>query len=587
MALRRDFLSSAVAMASLPIVSRTGLSLYETAKPQSRVMQGRNVAATVHPLASQAAAKAMSKGGNAIDAAVVASLCLGVVDGHNSGIGGGGLMMIRLANGTVMAIDGREKAPRAASKDMFLRNGVADPTLSQDGPLACGVPGLVAALHAAHSRYGKLPWSDLFEPAIRAARDGVPLSRTCSIAIQGEQETIRRFPASAAVLLNKDGSPLRSGDTLVQRDLGDTLESIAQKGSSWFYRGPFAESCVRHLQSQGGILTLDDFANYAALDRTPLWVTYRNLKVAGFPPPSSGGIHILQMLNILSRFDLKALYQEDSGWKFYHLLAEAMKLAFADRAHYLGDSDFVEVPAFLTEKSYADRLAETIHMDRASKVAGPLGVGKSTGEDNKKHTTHLTTADEAGNWVALTQTINTSWGNKMIVPGTGVVLNDEMDDFSSSPGVPNAFGLIGSAANAIAPGKRPLSSMSPTLVIDADDRPLMSCGAAGGPRIINATLQVLLRCIDLGESIGDAIAASRVHHQWSPDTLSCEASLGHVYARNAEPGGVVFDRLRDLGHEVKIQSTIAIAQGIQRGSDGKSLMAACDPRADGMAASDV
>lgn len=553
-----------------------------------RVAEGSHVAATVHPIASQGSIEMLRKGGNAIDAAVAAAVCLSVVDGHNSGIGGGCLMLVRMADGSVHAIDGREKAPASATRDMFLRNGLADVKLSQDGPLACGVPGMIAALHSAHSRFGKLPWGDLFEPAIRAARDGHPMSRSTAASIKNEENVLKRFAASREVLFKSDGSNYAIGEKWVQSDLAKTLELIAKKGVEYFYHGEFASRCAKHLFEQGGALTEQDFASYRAIDRVPLKATYRGYTVLGFPPPSSGGLHIQQMLQMLSHFPVQKLSQEDGGLPFYHVLAESMKLAFADRAFYLGDSDFVEIPAFLTEGLYTDELAKRIQLDRASYVAGHLPSKSKEADDGKKHTTHMTIADASGNWVAMTATVNTGWGNKMIVPGTGVVLNDEMDDFSISPGVPNAFGLIGSAANAIEPGKRPLSSMSPTMVLDAMGRPRLTCGAAGGPRIINATLQNVVRVLDLGMDIGEAIASSRLHHQWQPDVLSCEASLGSLYKREANGENPILDALKKLGHDVKISGSIAVAQGIECLPSTESgrfkWRGACDPRADGRVA---
>ncbi len=558
----------------------------------TRLGEGSNIAATVHPIASRAAAATMQRGGNAIDAVVTAAVTLSVVDGHNSGIGGGCLILLRLPDGSVHAIDGREKAPMSASRDMYLRNGEADVRLSQDGPLACGVPGLIGALHSAHSRFGKLPWSDLFEPAIRAARDGHPMSRTTYRSIAGEREVLLRFPASKEALFKPDGSQYAIGENWVQKDLANTIEKIATQGAEWFYRGEFAAKVAAHLKEMGGALNEQDFANYQAVDRKPLRTNYRGFEVLGFPPPSSGGLHIQQMLQILSHYPMKEFYEDGIGAKFYHVLAEAMKLAFADRAFYLGDSDFVEVPSFLTDRAYTDELQQRIDLLKSSHVKGHMTSDGKALDDGKKHTTHMTTADAEGNWVALTATVNTGWGNKMIVPGTGVVLNNEMDDFSISPGVPNAFGLIGSDANAIEPSKRPLSSMSPTLVLNSDGSPRMTCGAAGGPRIINATLQNVVRVLDLGMSIGDALDSSRLHHQWQPDHLLCEASLGGKFTRERTGENRLIDSLRSLGHDVKIYGSVAVAQGIERipanestGSDSK-LRGACDLRADGRVATD-
>jgi gamma-glutamyltranspeptidase / glutathione hydrolase len=585
---RRSLLAQSAALSLSAYAAKSSLLSApwekQSALPRAmdRVASGSNVAATVNPVASEAAAKMFSQGGNAIDAAIAAALCLSVVDGHNSGIGGGCFILIRLADGSLQAIDGRETAPALSHKDMFLRNGTADVKLSQDGPLACGVPGFIAALHSAHQRFGKLPWGDLFEPAIRAAAQGHTVTNSTYQSIKNEADVLRRFPASASILLKPDGSFYQVGETLIQSDLAKTLSQIAKKGRDWFYQGEFAERCAKHIREQGGLLSKADFAAYQAKDRKPLRYSYRGHEIIGFPTPSSGGIHIQQMLQMLSRFSLTEIDPKGRSARFYHLLAEAMKLAFADRAFYLGDADYVEVPSFLTDSSYTDELARRIDLNRATDVPGHMPTNANGIDDGKKHTTHMTTADANGNWVALTATVNTGWGNKMIVPGTGVVLNDEMDDFSISPGVPNAFGLIGSHANAVEPGKRPLSSMSPTIVLNESGEPVLTCGAAGGPRIINATLQVVIRSLDFQMSIGDALAESRVHHQWQPNILSCEGGLGGPFQRTA-PDNSLIKELQAMGHQAKPHASIAIAQGIQRAKDSKSLIAACDPRSEGRA----
>jgi len=563
-----------------------GLGLHGSQDQTGRTMpvvRGQSVAATVHPLASLGAIEVIKKGGNAIDAAVAAALCLGVVDGHNSGIGGGCLVLVRLSNGTTHAIDGRETAPRLAHKNMYLRNGVGDVTLSQDGPLACGVPGQIAALQTLHSRYGMLPWQDLFEPAIRAAREGIEMPAAVSVSIGNEVKTLRRYPSSAKILLKADGSPIETGKRFVQGDLAKTLENIAIQGADWFYQGEFADRCVRYLREQGGILDAKDFRDYQAKDRKVLETEYRGRTVLGFPTPSSGGLHIMQMLQVLSRFSLQEVSETGRTASLYHLLAESMKLAFADRAFYLGDSDFVEVPSFLTSREYTDELARQIDLSKATKVIGHFPSQALGLDDEKKHTTHLSVADQDGNWVALTATVNTSWGNKMVVPGTGVMLNNEMDDFSVSPGVPNAFGLIGSEANAVEPGKRPLSSMSPTIVLDANGSPMLACGAAGGPRIISATLQTVIRSLDYNMQIGEAIRESRIHHQWQPDSLYCEGSIGGGY-RPDQMNNRLLDELKSLGHKVKVSGALAVTQGIRRIDETPILEAACDPRANGRAA---
>ena len=582
MASRRQFVRSAAATCASALTVSCISSRALEAKPISpesnlnaRIATGKNVVATVHPIASKAAIEMYRQGGNAIDAAVAAVLCLGVVDGHNSGMGGGCLVLIRSKSGQIHAIDGREKAPQASSPSLYVKDGKPSVELSQTGPLAVGVPSQIAALHLAHRKLGLLDWSALFQPAIEAATEGFMIGDATHNSIASELKNLMKFSASKSVLLTADGGPLTLGDRLRQPDLANTLTQLANNGPDWFYRGEFAMRCTEYLQGIGGVITKHDFANYTAVERPPIDSKYRKFRILGFPTPSSGGIHIAQMLNILDNFDVAQIYR-NSRVKFFHLLAESMKLAFADRAHWLGDSDFIKVPSFLTDPAYASSLAKKIDLDKASLVPGH-GTAVPT-DDNKKHTTHMTAADASGNWVAITSTVNTSWGSKVMVPGTGVMLNNQMDDFSIAPGVPNAFGLVGSDANAVAPNKRPLSSMSPSIVLGEDGKPFMTCGAAGGPKIINATLQNIVRCIDLGETIDQAIASARVHHQWRPDLLYIESRLANVEKAGSEE---LVHRLTVMGHTIKAINSIAIAQGIQSTSEG--LIAASDPRTDSSA----
>jgi gamma-glutamyltranspeptidase / glutathione hydrolase len=585
---RRQFLANTMATSGV-MVGHAGLGLGMGAEFELELDRlTTNVgAATVHPLATQSASEAMRAGGNAIDAAIAAALVLGVVDGHNSGIGGGCLILARLSNGAIVAVDGRETAGAAAYDTMFVRDGVADASLSQTGPLACGVPGQIAAMKRLHADHGRLAWNQLFDWAIGAAENGCPVSAATARTLAAEATDLARFAASKEIFLDRDGKPPREGEQLVQKDLAKTLRSIAEQGAEWFYTGPFAASCAEYLQSIGGILTQEDFVRYRAIDRSPITTVYRGMSILGFPPPSSGGIHIAQMLQMMQPYPVREWY-ESSPIRFYHLLAECMKRAFADRAFWLGDSDFVSVPSGLLDPQYAlDRMKDfdpsraTLGIERGypprsdaeRRIVDPA---QPNGKDGK-HTTHLTTADREGNWVAMTCTVNTSWGSKVTVPGTGVILNNEMDDFAIAPGTPNAFGLVGSQANAVAAGKRPLSSMSPTLVLDAMGLPVITCGAAGGPRIINATLQTLVRTIDCGQSIEDAIAAPRVHQQWRPDQLLIESEIGKGTSYEiTEP---IREGLKSLGHTVKSSSGLAVAQGIQRRGD--RLLAAHDPRAKG------
>lgn len=538
--------------------------------------EGREfAAATVHPLATQAAIKAFERGGNAFDAAVAAAFMLGVVDGHNSGIGGGCFILARSATGRLIAIDGRETAPSRAHRDLFIRNGQPDPLASQFGPLASGVPGQVAALANLSLKHGRGDWSAGLSHAAAVADRGFELGPNVAAAIRRKASRLAKFPASASIYLDADGEPLLAGQIFRQPDLAKTLAALAVEGPDWFYRGPFAERCDRWMAENAGLLNRGDFASYTAKSREPLVTPYRGWQVVGFPPPSSGGIHVAQMLMMLEAFPIGQLYREAPDTAV-HLLAEVMKRAFADRAHWLGDADFAPVPKGLIDRAYCQQLAANIDLQRASPVRSH-GMPPRAGDDlfSDRHTTHLATADAAGNWVAITNTINTSFGSCVVIPGTGVVLNNEMDDFSIAPGTPNAFGLIGAEANSVQPGKRPLSSMSPTIVLDAAGNPRLSCGAAGGPRIISATLQCVVRMLDTGATVGEALAAPRVHHQWSPDELLLEA----------EWDAAIVQALQARGHELAEPGDVAIAQAIERTPDGL-LRAAADRRADGSAAAE-
>lgn len=535
------------------------------------VRNGKGMIATVHPLATAAGKAALLKGGNAVDAAVAAALTLGVVDGHNSGIGGGCFILIRRSDGAFAAIDGRETAPAKASRDMYLRAGVADGALSTTGPLAVATPGALAAYQAAVRSHGKLKIADLLLPAAEIAEKGFPIDRVTAGNIRGQQAKIADFPASSAVLLRQDGSPLVEGDVLKQPDLARTYRSVAEHGLDWFYRGPFSQTIHKWMTENGGILSADDFARYQPQIREPLRTTYRGFEIVGFPPPSSGGVHVAQILHILESFNLLELQAKAPG-QFVHVVAEAMKLAFADRAYWLGDPEFTRVPKGLVDPAYAEQLAKRIDLSRATRVAGYGNPPNFDTDVFGKHTTHVSAVDSEGNWVAITATVNTSFGSKVIVPGTGVFLNNEMDDFSIQPGVPNAFGLIGAEANAIAPGKRPLSSMSPTIVL-RDGTPVMTIGAAGGPTIINQVVLGVIRTLELKMPLEEALESPRFHHQWSPDVLTVEKRFSPE----------LVEKLTAHGHVVKFRETIGVTQAIAIDNDGKTLIGVHDPRVPGKA----
>ncbi|MFN6110126.1 MAG: gamma-glutamyltransferase [Planctomycetota bacterium] len=554
-----------------------------TAPAQSAPAQSASAAtkyflATVHPSATEAGLEVFRQGGNAVDAAVTAALTLGVVDGFNSGIGGGCFILVRTAEGKVIAIDARETAPAAAFREMYLRQGEAQPDLSATGPLAVATPGALAGYAEILARGGRRTLAQALEPGRRLAAEGFELDEHYIAQIRSEQEELARFPGAKAILLRPDGTLPEVGSRLVQADLARTYQQIASSGPEWFYRGEFAAKIADWMAENGGLITREDFAQYRTVERDPLVSRFRGYTVLGFPPPSSGGVHLAQILNLLEQFDLAAIEREDPA-AATHLIAEAMKLAFADRAHWLGDPDFAQVPRGLLDPQYARELAGKIDRSRASEVSGHGRPPRSDSDffGPPRHTTHIAAADAEGNWVAITATVNTTFGSKVIVPGTGVILNNEMDDFSIAPGVPNKFKLIGGEANAVAALKRPLSSMSPTIVL-AGDQPVMTVGAAGGPRIITATLLAIVRHLEFGWPLEKALGAQRFHHQWMPGELTIEEGFDPEQSR----------KLEALGHKLKVsrRSAMAEAQAIRRDPQTGRFEGYADPRTAGTAAGD-
>lgn len=523
------FLSVSTFLSSLTSVVLANASLPSDQYSQS-IQQG--AVATVHPLATQAAINTLQNGGNAIDAAVTAAFTLGVVDSHNSGIGGGSFVLVRWANGTVEAIDGREMAPAKSHRDMYLVNGKASSNLSRTGALAIGIPGSLAAYDYLLSKGGKYSLAQAIKPAADIAETGFPIDNIYAKRLKAKQEDIKKFPASAKVLLSPKQVPWPPEHKLIQTDLAKTYQAIAKQGIKHFYQGEFAKRTEQWMKANDGIITAQDFANYELKIREPIKTQYRDYELYGFPPPSSGGTHVAQILNILESYPLAKLNDIDR----LHVTAEAMKLAFADRAHWLGDADFTPVPKGLTDKSYAKALSQQIDLNKAGTVHGHSTPPQPETDLFGKHTTHLTAADKWGNWVAITTTLNTSFGSKVIIPGTGVLMNNQMDDFSAQPGVPNAYGLVGNEANSIQPGKRPLSSMSPTLVTHKR-QPILTLGAAGGPTIITQVVQGLINYLDLNMPLEQAIAAPRIHHQWKPDQLRVEKTLPAEIQQQLEKKG--------------------------------------------------
>ncbi len=523
--------------------------------------------------ASEAGLEILKAGGNAVDAAVATGFALAVTHPQAGNIGGGGFMMVYLKEeGRTIAIDYREMAPSAASRDMFLdADGNVVNRLSRSSMLASGVPGSVAGLLHALDTYGSLPRAVVMAPAIRLAEDGFEVSFALSQSLQRFGRRLLDDPASKAYFFKTDGSPYEGGDRLVQKDLAKTLRAIAAEGRDGFYKGWVADALVA-AQSGEGIITLADLENYRVVEREAVRGTYGDYEVVSMPPPSSGGVHIIQMLNVLTGYPLRELGLNSAA--YLHRMVETTKRAYADRSKYLGDPDYYDVPiAALTDKGYADAIRAAIPLDRAT-PSSEIGPAPKLPYESTE-TTHFSVADAAGNLVANTYTLNFSYGNGLSVPGAGFLMNNEMDDFSAKPGTPNAFGLLGGEANAIEPGKRPLSSMTPTLVFKAGE-PFMATGSPGGSTIITTVLQTLMNVMVFDMNIASATYAPRVHHQWYPDRLFMEP--GHSLDSQRI--------LRDMGHPVKDDPTdpwdrvLGATQSITLRGDGL-IRGAASPRRPG------
>jgi len=512
-------------------------------------------------LATKAGMEILQRGGNAVDAALATAFALGVVDPASSGLGGGGFLVIYQAKQKkAHVLDFRETAPAAARKDMFIKGGKPVPSLSVTGPLAVAVPGMVAGFTEAWKRFGTMPLLALLAPAIRYAAEGFPLYPHLRFALERHLPSIRKSPDLARVFLKGDDVP-PLGEKVFQAELAQSLKAIGEKGRDVFYQGWIAQAIAERLKKEGGILTFEDLKNYKPVWREPLIGAYRKQLIITMPPPSSGGIALVQMLNVLEGYPLH-LFPHNSP-TYLHLLTEAMKHAFSDRAQYLGDPDFVQVPvARLTSKEYATWIRKQIS---SVKTFPPKYYGLGSFRQEQGGTTHFGALDRAGNAVACTLTINTQFGAKILVQGTGIVLNNEMDDFSIQSGVPNVYGLIGSEANAIQPRKRPLSSMTPTVILK-DDRPAMIVGASGGPRIISATLQTVVNVLDFHMPLQKAIETPRIHHQWMPDGLVVESNISPTARKTLE----------GLGHKVREKDSLGVVQMIL--VKGRKIMGMADPR---------
>ena len=527
--------------------------------------------ASQEKLATQVGVDILKRGGNAVDAAVAVGFALAVTLPRAGNLGGGGFMIVHMANvQETVAIDYREAAPVAAHKDMFLdAAGNADKQKSRYSGLAVGVPGTVAGLALAHRTYGsgKFTLAELIAPAEKLARDGFAVSDDLAHSLFRSKKRLGRDPAAKTVFYKADGSLYETGETLVQTDLADSLKAIAERGPKGFYAGRTAEAIVETVQMSGGRMTVEDLASYEVKVREPVRGTYRGHEIVSMPPPSSGGVHIVQILNILEGVPLAFL--GSGAAETLHWMAEAMKLAYADRSVFLGDPDHVDIPVKgLTSKAYAEKLRGAISGSRVRAATG-IRAGDPAPYESAE-TTHFSVVDKDGNAVSNTYTLNFSYGVGFMAAGTGILLNNELDDFSAKPGVPNAYGLIGGAANAAAPRKRPLSSMSPTMVFK-DGELLLVTGSPGGSRIITTVLQIILNIIDHGMNIAEATHAPRIHHQWLPDELRVEDGFSPDTLRLLEQKGHRIATKRSMG---STQSILITPQGLTGASDPRRRGAA-------------
>jgi len=561
----RHAFTAVAALTLLPgLAGAQQAAIYDDRDRVHPVFAANGMVASQEETATRIGVEVLKTGGNAVDAAVTVAFALAVTLPSAGNLGGGGFMVVHHAeSGETVAIDYREKAGGRAFRDMFLNAaGEADPEKSRLSGLAVGVPGTLAGMALALERYGTIGLAEALQPAIALATDGITVSPELADSLTGLSERLQKWPSSAEVFYKAGGTAYAPGEVLVQRDLARSLQLIAQQGPEAFYGGPIGGAIVAAVGRAGGHLTIDDFRSYEAVVREPAQGSYRGYEILSMPPPSSGGVHIVQILNVLEGYPIGFL--GPNGAETIHLMAEAMKYAYADRSEYLGDPDFVDVPvAALTSKAYAEAIRSRITLGRAAAAAeikpGDLAPYESP------DTTHFSVVDSAGNAVANTYTINFGYGTGLVAEGTGILLNNELDDFSAKPGVPNAYGLIGGDANAVGPNKRPLSSMSPTIVL-RDGRPFLVTGSPGGSRIITTTLQVIMNVIDHGMNIAEATYAPRVHHQWLPDELRIEEGLSPDTLR----------LLEQKGHKVVVGDAMGSTQSIMVTEHG--LYGSSDPR---------
>lgn len=533
--------------------------------PVTGLLADSAMVVSAHPLASAIGAEVMEIGGNAIDAAIATQFALAVVYPVAGNLGGGGFMVIRFNDGKTDALDYREMAPAAATSTMYLgETGEVQNELSRYGHLASGVPGTVAGLVDAHKKYGKLPWEKLIQPAIDLARNGFTLTKKEADGMNEVQEDLRKYNTVLPDNLLNDA--WNEGDSIWHKDLAQTLERIRDNGAAGFYEGQTADDIVKEMERGKGIITHNDLKNYKAVWRTPLISAYKNYKIISMPPPSSGGVALLQLLKSVEKYPLKEWGFNSA--KSVHLLTEAERRAYADRAVYLGDPDFTRVPvaALVADEYIASRMTSFDH-DKAT-PSTTIKEGILTGKESEQ-TTHLSIIDAEGNAVSVTTTLNGGYGSGVVVAGSGFLLNNEMDDFSAKPGVPNMYGAIGGEANKIEPGKRMLSSMTPT-IIEKEDNLFMVVGTPGGTTIITSVFQTILNVVEFGMTMQDAVASKRTHSQWAPDVIFSEKDALQINDSM---------KLVKMGHVFKQRGGIGRVDAILVRADGK-LEGGADPRGD-------
>lgn len=550
--------AAAVLAACAQGAPRTGVA------PEPGVVRARHgIVVSANTIASDVGARILEAGGNAVDAAIATGFALAVTHPSAGNIGGGGFMVIRFPDGRTTSIDFREKAPLAAHPEMFLdERGQYSYQKHHNSHLAVGVPGTVAGFALAHERYGSIEWRQLVEPAVRLARDGFHVMPGLARSLESVLPALARYPASLAQF-SKNGEPYRPGEILRQPDLARTLERIRDRGRDGFYKGETARLIVAEMQRGGGIITEEDLARYEAVERPPVRGTYRGYEIISMPPPSSGGVALIQMLNILEGYDLRAMGHNSPA--YIHHVVEAMRRAYRDRARFLADPDFVDVPIeYLTSKAYAAELRAGISGDRAT-PSTPADVELVA---ESMETTHYSVVDRDGMAVAVTYTLEASYGSKIVVPGAGFLLNNEMGDFNGAPGLTTEDGLIGTEPNLARPEQRMLSSMTPTIVAK-DGKLVAVIGSPGGRTIINTVLQVILNLIDFEMGMGEAVAARRFHHQWLPDRITIEEG-------GASPE--VVKALEAMGHSVRVGGRQGLAHSILIDPKTGERIGAPDPR---------